>query len=467
MVRSDFGHAAVFTCHGMRLQTMRNSERIIGVVLVVMLVGMGEVRGASALRVVSEAGCGRATAYSEFNKIVSIGVRTHVSWLDSEGGKFLVRIQTLDRKSKKWSAVYTVGEAYDNHGGPSLTSDSAGYLHIVYYPHHHPFRYRKSLRPNDASQWGEEVQFGKKCTYSSLICTPDDKLILACRETATRQWALNVYEKAKDGAWEGPRTIFHGNAPSNYTRWQGAMILGADGRTIHISFMLYERGMGDVGYAIGYLRSPDAGRTWQRGDGEKITLPATPQTIEIVDGSAKPDGPTNFRPGNIALDGDGVPWVIYSRLDRDPFEAWVARRTKAGKWEKIPLLPAIQRKWRNRGVKTPGSIVFSKDGTMYVAAETVLSGTGDELAFWGHPSTEVVLLVSKDKGKTFDLFEVSRPDASAANWLPNLERPTRAEPIALPGLIYTHGARGKTNKDIMSNEVVWCDIARLLATDCR
>jgi len=430
-----------------------------------MLALVGDVYGAAVLRVLSERGCGRATAYPEFNKIVTIGSKTHVSWLDSEGGKFLVKIATLDRKSKRWSAVYTVGEAYDNHGGPSLTSDSAGYLHIVYYPHHHPFRYRKSLRPNDASAWGEEVQFGKKCTYSSLICTPDDKLILACRETATQQWTLNIYEKPKDGPWEGPRTIFHGNAPSNYTRWEGAMILGADGRTIHISFMVFERGMGEIGYAIGYLQSPDAGRTWQRGDGEKVTLPAMPQTIEIVDGASKPAGSMNFRPGNIALDGDGIPWVIYSRLDRDPFEAWVARRTKTGKWERTPLLPVIRRKWKDRGVKTPGSIVFAKDGTMYVAAETVISGTGDDLALWGHPSTEVVLLVSRDKGKTFDVFGVSKPDASGANWLPNLERPTRAEPIGIPALIYTHGARGKTNKEIMSNEVVWCDINRVLAGD--
>jgi len=178
---------------------MSNSHRIV---FVVMLAVVGHVYGGTrGLKVLSENGCGRATAYSEFNKIVSIGDRTHVSWLDSESGKFLVRIATLDRAAGQWSAVYTVGEAFDNHGGPSLTYDSAGYLHIVYYPHHHPFRYRKSLRPNDASEWGEEVQFGKKCTYSSLVCTPDDKLILACRETATRQWTLNVYEKAKDGPY--------------------------------------------------------------------------------------------------------------------------------------------------------------------------------------------------------------------------------------------------------------------------
>ncbi len=55
------------------------------------------------------------------------------------------------------------------------------------------------------------------------------------------------------------------------------------------------------------------------------------------------------------------------------------------------------------------------------------------------------------------------PDDSAANWLPNLERPTRSELIKVPALIYTHGPRGNTNKDIMNNMVVFCDVASLLA----
>ena len=104
--------------------------------------------GLSVLRVLSERGCGRATAYEKSNKIVTIGDKTHVSWLDTEKGKFLVKIQTLDRGTGEWSAVYTVGQAFDNHGGPALTCDNSGYLHIVYYPHHHPFRYRRSVRTN-------------------------------------------------------------------------------------------------------------------------------------------------------------------------------------------------------------------------------------------------------------------------------------------------------------------------------
>ncbi len=416
------------------------------------------------LLVLSEYGCGRATAYSEFNKIVTVGTKTHVSWLDSKDGQFLVRIRTLDRATGQWSPTYTVGQAFDNHGGPSLTSDSSGYLHMVYYPHHHPFRYRRSLRPNDASQWTDEVSFGATCTYSSLICMPDDTLVLACRESSKQRWLLNVYEKPPGGTWRGPRTILHGHAPSGYTRWQAALALGSDNKTIHMSFMLYEQAMKKVGYAVGYLRSMDAAHTWQRSDGTPVALPATPQTIDIVAGATTADGPANYRPGNIAVDSNGVPWLIYCRMDRQPFETWIARPDGNARWHGIALLPSIQQKWPGRAVKTPGSIVFGRDGTMYVAVTTVDRSVEGDSAQWGHPSAEIALLASKDSGRTFEVFAVSSPDPSAPNWLPNLERPTGPNPVGVPVLVYTHGLRGTTNKEIMSNEVIWCDPAALSLT---
>jgi hypothetical protein len=410
--------------------------------------------------VLSEHGCGRATAYSEFNKIVTVGKKTHVSWLDSKDGQFLVRIRTLDRNTGKWSPTYTVGRAFDNHGGPSLTSDSSGYLHIVYYPHHHPFRYRRSLQPNDASEWTEEKQFGQTCTYSSLICLPDETLVLACRESSKQRWKLNLYDKPLGAAWRGPSTILHGQAQSGYTRWQAAMVLGGDNKTIHMSFMLYEQTLKKVGYAVGYLRSTDKGHTWQRSDGAPVDLPATPETIDVVAGARTADGPANFRPGNIAV-YRGVPWLIYCRMDRQPFETWIARPDGGGRWRSISLLPSIRQRWPDRAVKTPGSIVFGRDGTMYVAVTTVDKSVEDESAQWGHPSAEIALLVSDDLGRSFKVFGISSPDPLAPNWLPNLERPTGPQPVDVPALIYTHGLRGKINKEIMSNEVIWCDPASL------
>ncbi len=414
--------------------------------------------------VLSEQGCGRATAYSEFNKIVTVGQRTHVSWLDSAGGRFLVRIRTFDRAKDVWSPVYTAGEAYESHGGPSLAADSAGYLHIVYYPHHHPFRYRRSQRPNDASAWTEEKRFGKKCTYSSLICLPDDTLVLACRQSSPKRWLLNLYTKAPDGEWTGPRTLLHGAAAAGYTRWQGALAQGADGKTLHMSFMLYEQTLGEIGYAVGYLESTDSGVSWGRPAKGTIKLPASPETIEVVAGARTPDGQMNFRPGNIALDPDGMPWVIYSRLDRQPYETFIAHPAKSG-WKKISILPAVRAKWPDRATKTPGGIVFDKDGVMYLAVTTVDANVSAAEAMWGHPSAEVILLVSRDKGRTFIVHAVSAKDDHVPNWLPNLERPTGHLPTGIPSLIYTHGHRGANNKEIMSNDVLWCDVRALIGAD--
>jgi hypothetical protein len=414
--------------------------------------------------VLSEQGCGRATAYSEFNKIVTVGQRTHVSWLDSVGGRFMVRIRTFDRAKDAWSPVYTVGEAYDNHGGPSLAADNSGYLHIVYYPHHHPFRYRRSQRPNDASAWTEEKHFGKKCTYSSLICLPDDTLVLACRQSSPKQWLLNLYTKAPDGEWTGPKTILHGAAKAGYTRWQGALAQTADGKTLHMSFMLYEQTLGEIGYAVGYLKSTDSSASWGRPAKEAIELPVSPATIEIVAGARAPDGRTNFRPGNIAIDPDGMPWVIYSRLDRQPYETFIAHPAGSG-WKKISILPAVRAKWPDRAAKTPGGIAFDKDGVMYLAVTTIDANVSAAEAMWGHPSAEVVLLVSRDKGRTFSAYAVSAKDDSVPNWLPNLERPTGHRPTGVPSLIYTHGHRGGNNKQIMSNDVVWCDVRSLIGAN--
>ncbi|MFW6164247.1 MAG: hypothetical protein ACODAJ_15875, partial [Planctomycetota bacterium] len=69
----------------------------------------------------SRHGCGRATAYSKSNKIVTLGPKTHAAWLDSQDGTFWTRIRTLDRETGAWSPTITVGEAHDNHGGPALT----------------------------------------------------------------------------------------------------------------------------------------------------------------------------------------------------------------------------------------------------------------------------------------------------------------------------------------------------------
>jgi len=404
----------------------------------------------------SRYGCGRATAYSKSNKLVSIGQKTHAAWLDSQDGTFWARIRTLDRATGQWSPTYTVGEAHDNHGGPALAADADGHLHIVHFPHHHPFRYRRSRRPNDASAWTDEAQVGARCTYPCLVVRPDGTLLLTCRESTKAQWLLNLYHKPPDGAWAGPRTLFHGVAPKGYTQWQSSLAFSPDGAMLHMAWHIYEAG---CGYAACYLRSPDGGESWQRSDGTKVELPATPATVDLVDGVRQPKKGMQMRAGGMAVGPDGTPWVPYYFGDRTPPEGWLARPDGKGGWHRIPLLPWIRTRWPERGIAFADNAAFDRHGTLYVALTTIVPDGKDA---WGHPSREVVLLVSKDQARSFEAFEVSPPDPTTANWFPSLERPTCREPIGVPSLIYMHGEKGKGCDDILSNEVVFCDIPTLL-----
>ena len=145
------------------------------------------------LHQLSRQGCGRASGYAEANKIVTAKNRTHVAWIDSAPEGFRVRVATLNRTTGKWSPTYTVGQAKDNHGGPALTIDSDGYLHNAYFPHHDPFRYRRSKRPHDASEWEEEIQFGERLTYPTMICGADTTLYFTARRSfSDRPWFVDA-----------------------------------------------------------------------------------------------------------------------------------------------------------------------------------------------------------------------------------------------------------------------------------
>ena len=92
---------------------------------------------------------------------------------------------------------------------------------------------------------------------------------------------------------------------------------------------------------------------------------------------------------------------------------------------------------------------------------TVHAETSVEPAYWGHQSAEVVLLCSDDRGRTFHVLPVSPPDDQVPNWLPSLECLTGHSLAGVPSMIYTHGHRGSNNREIVSNDVFWCDLKTL------
>ncbi len=426
-------------------------------VAVALLLVPAAARAAEAV-LLSENGCGRATAYAEANKIVTVGDRTHVAWLDSTSEGFRARIRTLDRRTGRWSPVHTIGKAHDNHGGPALTVDSRGHLHVAYYPHHHPMRYRRSVRPNDASEWTEPQRVGARCTYPTLVCGARDTLYLTCRQSRSDgPWTVGLYTRAPGGSWEGPTPLIRARY-AGYAHFQEALAWGPDHRTLHLACRIYED-KGGRRQTVAYMVSPDAGRTWRRSDGTAVPLPATAETMDVLASKKGPGetgaGGLSLRCGALAVDPRGTPHVLYSSADRHAARLLLATPDGRKGWHRRTLNPAMADLWPDAGLTMPGSLSISADGRIVVAAaafppEAVAGGKA-----WGHPAMEVVRMVSGGGGRTFHAALVAPRKTAEARWLPNLERATGHNRVGFPGLIYTSGGPGEKNTDILSNRVWW------------
>ena len=391
----------------------------------------------------SQHGSGRATAYAEANKIVTVGEKIHVTWLDSVQDGFRVRIRTLDRRSGQWSQTWTVGPAHDNHGGPTLTVDSRGHLHVVYFPHHNPFRYRSSLKPNDASKWSDEVQFGRKLTYPTLVCGPDDTLYLTARRSHARMpWTVEMWKKPVGKAWEMVGTILRSRA-GGYSHFQEALAWGPDHKRLHLSVRIYENG-GSV-EVVGYMFSDDFGKTWRGGNGRVIEQPVSAETIDVIASGGRVEGKSSHKCGTISVTADGQPVIVYSASSSPGAEMIVATPDGKSAWRRHGLASAVARQWPDWRIGPAAEVSINRQGTMYVLATMASEGKND-----------VALISSKDLGRTIKLERPAAGVKQAKKWLANLERVTGHHRVdGRPGMIFTAGTRGKGNTDILSNDVFW------------
>ncbi len=408
----------------------------------------------------SRQGCGRATGYAESNKIVSWRRRTHMAWLDSPPEGFRVRVRSRDRDTGEWSPMVTVGDAYDNHGGPALTVDSEGYLHLVYFPHHHPMCYRRSRRPGDASEWEEEIRFGERLTYPTLVCGADDTLVLSARRSfADRPWEVELWERPPDARWQRRRVLLRSRHPG-YSHFQESLAWGPDHRTLHLFCRFHERSdrqaYGRL-QTVAYLVSPDAGRTWTRSDGTPVSLPATPDSAEVL-ARGGADHNRLLRAGALSVDAAGRPHVVYSDEKGGRSRLILARPNGDGSWDRTDVSHFLPVEFQGRLLLAPAGVTFTSGGEMVVAAQ--IEPPVDGASTWGGPGNEVVAFRSRDGGRSFTFFPVSRPDGRRAHWLPNLERATGHNRVPeKPGLLYTGGGPGAKNTDLLSNHVFFATSA--------
>jgi hypothetical protein len=388
----------------------------------------------------SDIGSTRATAYNMSAKIISDESRIFVTWLDQPAD---IRIKALDLKRGEWGKTVTLGKGVDNHSGAALTMDSAGYLYAAFGPHHGPFQFKRTKSPHDITEWVTLEDFGFNATYPSLVCGPKDTLFIAYRSSTTDPWRLLLQRRAPGGTWSEAVPVLD-TSVKDYAQFGNVLAFDQSGR-LHLGFHIYDFHP-PAGKSIGYLYSDAGGRSWHSASGEKMELPATPESKCFIEQGEALD----MRIGTLAVDSKGYPWLTAIHLEKSPRTVLLWHYDGEG-WRSTDLLEFVE-PVRQGGELVSGSLSIDRDDVIYIAC-AVADKLDRELQYWGHPSQEMYLMVSFDSGATFNVQPVSSHDAEAPNWLANIERPYSARPIGTPAFLYTHGVAGSTLHCSDSTEV--------------
>jgi len=402
--------------------------------------------------VVSEIGSERATV-GDGNKIVTIDGKTHVVWQDISRKGYLNQVRTLDLATESWTEPVTLGYGLDNHARPILTVDTLGFLHVVLGGHNSPVTWRRSIRPNDSSEWMDPEPIGEG-TYPVLLCGPDDTLYLTLR--ANNHAGVDFYAKPKDQPWELRSRIIK-NAEEYRAAYAGfhmQMMMASDG-VLHAVIDFYE-GQDEVGrglhQAVCYVKSEDGGRTWLRSDDTAVETPARPEGMDVLARSKVPRVEETPRPeiANMGLlvDSRNRAHILYISHQNAPGELFLVTM-RAGEQIRYPIHPKTESLWPDMRV-TDARATIGGDDTIYIIA--TLSVYNEE---WirDHPSRamnmverkdqRLAMISTKDLGVTCDVLSLVEPGTSVN--AANLEAPLGANRLsggAMPTFVYFEGSKG-------------------------
>jgi hypothetical protein len=260
-----------------------------------------------------------------------------------------------------------------------------------------------------------------------------------CHRSAEGPIVLRYIRRFRDGTWSKPLDLADAapGAGSHYRSYYASLAVAKDG-TLHLATHLFK----EKAYAhFAYMCSRDGGETWENAKGEKLKLPVTPESPCIIRSELSPDDMPGWkngstRIGNIALDDQGRPWIIYGRY------LW---HREGGAIETIDLAGQVEAAFPGRELTIVGSITFDRDGVLYLVSHVRPRGVLGRAP----NSSEIILLTSPDYGRSFRVSLVgheSPKNPDVPNWCPNIERPYNTRLLDhAPSFVYQAGDPGWGN----------------------
>lgn len=250
------------------------------------------------------------------SSIVTFGKQQYVSYYDAEGWLTIAKRRLGTDKWTVRRSQYK-GNVADAHNVISIMVDGDGYLHAAFNHHDVPLNYCRSVAPSSLELGPLEPMTGideLSVTYPEFYRLADGSLLFVYRSgrSGRGNLVMNRYD-LKTRTWSRLHDVLIDGEDKRSAYWQ--LCTDKEG-TIHLSWVWRETWGMETNHDICYARSRDGGKTWEKSDGSKYSLPITATNAEYA--WRIPQKSELINQTGMAADADGHPYIsTYWRESND------------------------------------------------------------------------------------------------------------------------------------------------------
>jgi hypothetical protein len=249
------------------------------------------------------------------NSLVTYQDAQYIAYYDPEGwlilGKRKLKESTFELQRSQYK-----GDCTDAHNSISIMIDGDGYLHVVLTKHNSQLNYYKSISSGSLELGERNRMVGydeNRVTYPEFYLLSSGDLLFVYRSgvSGNGNMVINCYS-IKNKTWRRVQDIVIDGEGQRNAYWQICIDqLG----TIHCSWVWREGGMVETNHDLCYARSKDDGKTWEKSNGERYTLPITADNAEYV--CFVPQRSALINQTSMTADRNGNPYIATYWRDED------------------------------------------------------------------------------------------------------------------------------------------------------
>nr|WP_321335146.1 BNR repeat-containing protein [uncultured Bacteroides sp.] len=216
------------------------------------------------------------------NSLVTYKDTQYIAYYDADC-YMVIGKRKLDSRHWELKRSQYKGHCADAHNIISLMADGDGYLHVAFDHHGQPLNYCKSVSPGSL-ELGEKIPMTGvdegNVTYPEFYKLANGDLIFVYRSGSSGRGNLVMNRYAlKTKSWQRVQDVLIDGEDQRNAYWQ---ICVDEAGTIHLSWVWRETWMVETNHDLCYARSRDGGKTWEKSDGEKYTLPINAANAEYA-----------------------------------------------------------------------------------------------------------------------------------------------------------------------------------------